>query len=131
MPSPARSAPRRWTASRAPASARSPLSSSCLVLQRTEPADGAPLARQIPRRDVGHLRRRDRRKTGRHLFEVAGAGDGLEVAELVRHVRDAVALEHEARAQLALRPRDLFLAEALLADALDLQRRGGFEIGQL
>ena len=45
-------------------------------------------------------------RTSRH------AGDRLEVAELVRDVRDAVVLEHQPRAKLVLRPLQLVRGDA-------------------
>ena len=87
---------------------------SRLVLQRPEPADRAPLAGQPPRGDVRDLRGRHRLQPRRERLEVPGTGDGLEVADLVRDVRDAVGLEDEPGPQLPFRARDFVLGQARL-----------------
>ena len=78
------------------------------LADRLEPADGSicrtqPLDAQ--RRD---LLGRDGLDRALQLGQVTGpADDGLEIAELMGDVRDAVVLEHEPGPQLALGPGDL------------------------
>src|ERR1041384_6264790 len=73
--------------------------------QRIEPADGAGGFREDRGRGLGDFLERDGGDPRAEVREDVHAGDRLEVAELVRDVRDAVVLEDEAGVQLALRLR--------------------------
>ena len=68
-------------------------------------------------RGGGDLFERHRGDPRAEVREHVDAGDGLEVTDLMRDVRDAVVLEHEPRVQLRLRFRQLGRRDAVARDA--------------